>query len=78
MRSVVPVLDEMPPMYVPFNLVKAAQRFLIDEGYQPGPVDGISGQMTQAAVLAWQRDHGHDANGALGSATLASMGLVQQ
>jgi peptidoglycan hydrolase-like protein with peptidoglycan-binding domain len=65
----------------PFNLVKAAQRFLADQAnqdYQPGPVDGVAGPMTRAAVMAWQRDHALDANGALNSATLASMGLAPQ
>jgi peptidoglycan hydrolase-like protein with peptidoglycan-binding domain len=66
------------PANLPFNLVKAAQRFLVDQGYQPGPVDGIAGARTEAAVTAWQRDHGLDANGALDSATLAGMGLVPQ
>ena len=66
------------PAYVPFNLVKAAQRFLLDHGYQPGPDDGIAGARTKAAVTAWQRAQGLAADGALNSATLASMGLAPQ
>jgi peptidoglycan hydrolase-like protein with peptidoglycan-binding domain len=63
---------------VPFNLIKAAQRFLADQDYRPGPVDGIAGPQTRAAVMAWQRDHDLEADGALNAATLASMGLAPQ
>jgi peptidoglycan hydrolase-like protein with peptidoglycan-binding domain len=69
------------PVQVPFNLVKAAQRFLAGQAgqdYQPGPVDGIPGPKTRAAVMAWQRDHALEANGVLNAATLASMGLGPQ
>jgi hypothetical protein len=61
-----------------FNLVKAAQRVLAENDYQAGPADGIAGPRTQAAVMAWQRDHDLEAHGALDAATLASMGLVAQ
>jgi peptidoglycan hydrolase-like protein with peptidoglycan-binding domain len=70
--------DDGAPVHVPFNLVKAAQRLLVDQGYQPGPVDGIAGPMTESAVMAWQRDHALDADGTLNAATLASMGLAPQ
>jgi peptidoglycan hydrolase-like protein with peptidoglycan-binding domain len=66
------------PGHVPFNLIKAAQRFLVDQGYRPGPVDGVIGPMTQAAVMAWQRDHDLEADGSLNTATLISMGLAPQ
>jgi peptidoglycan hydrolase-like protein with peptidoglycan-binding domain len=62
----------------PFNLVKAAQRFLADQNYQPGPVDGIVGPKTRTAVMAWQRENGLETDGSLNSATLASMGLAPQ
>lgn len=41
----------------PRGLVRAVQRELADRGYDPGPVDGIAGVMTEAAVLAFQFDH---------------------
>jgi len=62
----------------PYNLVKAAQRLLAQNDYQPGPVDGIIGPKTTAAVMAWQREHDLEPLGVLDPATLASMGLVAQ
>ncbi|MEM7023805.1 MAG: peptidoglycan-binding domain-containing protein [Pseudomonadota bacterium] len=63
---------------VSYNLVKAAQRFLASNNYEPGPADGIAGPMTEAAVMAWQRDHDLETNGMLDAPTLASMGLGSQ
>ncbi|MEL6287914.1 MAG: peptidoglycan-binding domain-containing protein [Pseudomonadota bacterium] len=38
------------------NTVRAIQRELTARGYQPGPVDGIAGVMTRAAVMAFEAD----------------------
>lgn len=38
--------------------VRAVQRELAQRGYEPGPVDGIFGVVTRAAVLAYQNDQG--------------------
>lgn len=40
------------------KLVRAVQRELTSLGYEPGPVDGVEGLMTQAAIMAYQHDKG--------------------
>ena len=40
----------------PDQTVRAIQRELTERGYDPGPVDGIFGLVTRAAVLAYQHD----------------------
>lgn len=42
---------------------KALQQALKDRGYNPGPIDGIIGAGTKAALRLWQRDHGLPADG---------------
>ncbi|MGA1840955.1 MAG: peptidoglycan-binding domain-containing protein [bacterium] len=58
-----------------YNLIKAVQGRLIENGYDPGPVDGINGPRTQKALKAFQRDHGLVADGIPGKKTLESLGL---
>ena len=58
-----------------YNLIKAVQRKLIENGYDPGPVDGMNGPRTQKALKAYQQDHGLVVDGILGSQTLRSLGL---
>jgi|GEM_PF-2113348 len=45
------------------KLVRAVQRELTLRGYEPGPVDGIEGLMTRAAIMAFQHDGGHALSG---------------
>ncbi len=49
--------------------VKLLQGILARTGYNPGPVDGIYGQQTQAAVTAFQRNNGLTPDGITGTAT---------
>ena len=49
------------------------QQALKDRGYDPGPVDGIIGAGTQAAIRAWQRDNGHAADGYASAKTLEAI-----
>ena len=51
--------------------VRDLQRRLTRLGYRPGRSDGLYGPRTQAAVLAFQRKHGLERDGAAGSETLA-------
>lgn len=37
------------------NTVMAVQRVLLDKGYDPGPIDGVYGRKTEAAVRSFQR-----------------------
>lgn len=43
--------------------VRGVQKELSAHGYDPGPIDGIAGPQTEAAVRAYQADAGLDING---------------
>ena len=58
-----------------YNLIKAVQRKLIEQGYDLGPVDGFNGPRTQKALKAYQQDHGLVVDGIPGDQTLKSLGL---
>ena len=49
--------------------VRALQRKLRAEGHQPGPVDGLYGPLTEAAVERVQRDSGVSVDGIVGPQT---------
>lgn len=53
--------------------VREYQSLLRELGYYRGPVDGIAGPLTRAAVLRFQRDHGLAADGVVGPATLSAL-----
>lgn len=53
----IPAIEPLPPS-PPADLVAEAQRRLTRLGYAPGPVDGIQGPRTNAALAKWQREHG--------------------
>jgi len=53
--------------------VRRLQEVLTELAYQPGPIDGISGGRTIAAVTAFQNDAGLTADGLAGRATRASL-----
>jgi peptidoglycan hydrolase-like protein with peptidoglycan-binding domain len=67
--------------FAPFMLaqghpsVRAAQQVLKDKGFDPGPVDGIMGPRTRAAIRSYQEKNTLDADGKLGPQTLASLGV---
>jgi len=63
------VLEEMSPL----DLWKERQQWLIDVGYDPGPVDGKYGPKTERAVRAFQQDHGLGVDGVWGPKTQAAM-----
>lgn len=56
--------------------VQELQRRLRDLGYAPGPVDGIFGPLTRAAVVAFQRDHGLTGAGLAGRLTIGVLDLA--
>jgi peptidoglycan hydrolase-like protein with peptidoglycan-binding domain len=58
-----------------YNLVKAVQKKLIEKGYDPGRVDGISGPRTKKAVEAFQKKEGLIVDGIPGAETLKALGL---
>jgi peptidoglycan hydrolase-like protein with peptidoglycan-binding domain len=58
-------------------MVKQAQEKLSAQGYDPGPVDGIFGPKTQAAVKKLQEDRSLKQSGQLDQETIATLGLDQ-
>lgn len=49
------------------------QKRLKDLGFDPGPLDGIPGRQTQAAVQAFQHANGLPADGVAGPSTIAAL-----
>ncbi|MDP2857495.1 MAG: N-acetylmuramoyl-L-alanine amidase [Bacillota bacterium] len=56
--------------------VRDAQQALVRSGFNPGPVDGVFGPRTLAAVKAFQKGRGLAVDGVVGPATLAALGTV--
>ena len=56
--------------------VEMLQRILLSIGYDPGPIDGIFGPLTQRAVMEFQRDNGLIPDGIVGPQTYAVLDLV--
>ncbi|MBL4619808.1 MAG: lytic murein transglycosylase [Marinicaulis sp.] len=52
---------------------KALQQALLDKGFNPGPIDGIIGAGTKAALRAWQKDTGRPIDGYASSAVLEAL-----
>ena len=57
------------------DYVRHVQQALKDKGFNPGPVDGINGPRTRAAVRDYQKQQSLTANGELGAETLTSLGV---
>ena len=55
--------------------VKEVQRRLKQWGYYSGSVDGIFGSGTKSAVIAFQKKNGLTADGIVGKATYAALGM---
>ena len=49
------------------------QGALLDDGFNPGPVDGILGPRTRRAIQAWQQANGHPATGELTNAQVRAL-----
>jgi peptidoglycan hydrolase-like protein with peptidoglycan-binding domain len=54
--------------------VERAQKALKEMGHDPGPVDGVMGAQTSAALKAYQKKHGLEVSGQLDAATAAKLG----
>jgi peptidoglycan hydrolase-like protein with peptidoglycan-binding domain len=54
--------------------VERAQKALKEMGHDPGPVDGVMGAQTSAALKAYQSKHGLETTGQLDTATAAKLG----
>jgi peptidoglycan hydrolase-like protein with peptidoglycan-binding domain len=55
--------------------VKELQQALQDKGMDPGPIDGIMGPKTQAALRAFQQDQKLPPTGRMDDQTLAKLGV---
>lgn len=56
--------------------VKTLQQCLARNGFNPGEIDGMYGQGTVAAVIAYQKSEGLLADGVAGPRTLLALGLA--
>jgi len=60
----------------PDAVIVNVQTELADWGYNPGPIDGILGPRTRAALAAFQSDHGLLVTSAVDRPTLQTLGLT--
>lgn len=60
----------------PGQVLENVQLALRDQGYDTGPIDGLIGPQTQAALAAYQRDHGLLVTAAVDEPTLVTLGLA--
>ena len=58
------------------SIVENVQEELQDEGYDPGPADGVMGSRTRSAIAQYQDDHGLAVTGTINDALLRSLGLT--
>lgn len=75
----VPMIGEYRPTLAIGSVgpwVDMLQRILFSIGYNPGPIDGIFGPLTQRAVIAFQIDNGLVPDGIVGPNTWAAIDLV--
>lgn len=53
--------------------VRSIQEALRKAGFDPGPIDGIAGERTRQAIIAFQKANGLKADGIAGPVTLAAL-----
>lgn len=64
-----------PSTMDPSARVRMAQQALQEKGYNPGPIDGVMGSKTRAALKEFQRKEGLEANGRLDMTTMSRLGM---
>jgi peptidoglycan hydrolase-like protein with peptidoglycan-binding domain len=60
----------------PDQVITNVQIQLQNAGYYSGPIDGVLGPLTRAAIADYQRDHGLAITAAIDEPTVVSLGLV--
>jgi hypothetical protein len=60
------------------RFVRGAQQALRDLGYQPGPVDGVVGRRTKAALAKYQRAERIQVTGRLDSETMVRLDIQER
>ncbi len=63
------------PAYGAGSIVIEVQRNLARTGYYHGPIDGVAGPRTRAAIRAYERAHGLRVDGMISERLMATMGL---
>jgi|GEM_PF-917902 len=62
----------------PGTMIRSAQSALAGAGLDPGPVDGLMGSKTRAAVIAYQRRIGVEADGEIDAALLQQLATARR
>lgn len=57
------------------NDIYKVQKRLTDLGYEPGPADGIMGQMTMRSIMKFQKDNDLPSTGILDNDTILKLGI---
>lgn len=68
-------LSAIPALAQGGATIRDAQQALKDKGFDPGPVDGVNGPATRAAVKKYQAQQNITPDGVLGEKTLDSLGV---
>ena len=68
-----PYLSCVDNAVAPLNNLKDIQTFLNCNGFNPGPIDGLSGSRTDGAIKSFQKTVGLTADGVVGPATKQAM-----
>jgi peptidoglycan hydrolase-like protein with peptidoglycan-binding domain len=58
--------------------VKKVQETLRDKGYNPGPIDGVSGPQTRGAISQYQKSENLPVTGHLDTQTASKLGVEQE
>ena len=59
------------------GIIRKVQAVLEAKGFDPGPIDGVVGPRTRAAVRKYQEHFGIKASGEINNQTLFALGRVQ-
>lgn len=70
-------LSAVPALAQSSGTIRDAQQALKDKGFDPGPVDGLNGPATKAAVKKYQAQQNITADGQLGPKTLDALGVKE-
>jgi hypothetical protein len=60
------------------NNIKKVQKTLRDKGYDPGPIDGLMGPQTRAALSQYQKAENLPATGHVDAETAGKLGVGQE
>ena len=56
--------------------IESVQKMLKEKGHDPGPVDGVMGPQTTAALRAYQKEQGLEVTGQLDATTRGKLGVA--